>query len=64
MVSEMGGVIPGAPEELMKGLPGVGRYTAGGCGHTGGRGCVCQLPAFCYACVGAVASIAFRKVLL
>ena len=29
VVLEMGGVIPGAPEELMKSLPGVGRYTAG-----------------------------------
>lgn len=33
MVSEMGGVIPGTPDELMKSLPGVGRYTAGECGQ-------------------------------
>ena len=32
VVSEMGGVIPTCPEVLMKNLPGVGRYTAGGCG--------------------------------
>lgn len=29
VVSEMGGVIPDAPDVLMKSLPGVGRYTAG-----------------------------------
>ena len=27
----MGGVIPDSPEELMKSLPGVGKYTAGEC---------------------------------
>ena len=33
VVSEMGGVIPDAPDVLMKSLPGVGRYTAGMCVH-------------------------------
>ena len=34
VVSEMGGVIPDTAEELVRGLPGVGRYTAGRCART------------------------------
>lgn len=59
MVSEMGGIIPDTPEQLMKSLPGVGRYTAGGWVWSGRDRWSNE---FCLFLAGAIASIAFKKV--